>query len=87
MIDSSKAGADRAQLYFDKARQATYGNYTNDAVTAFRNDVLYIGSRANSGFQFSGRLDDIRVTGAALAPSQFMTLRSDPTRGTAILIQ
>ena len=87
VIDSSKAGADRAQLYFDKARQATYGNYTNDAVTAFRNDVLYIGSRANSGFQFSGRLDDIRVTGAALAPSQFMTLRSDPTRGTAILIQ
>jgi len=87
VIDSSKTGADRAQLYFDKIRQTTYGNHADDADTAFRNEILYIGSRANMTFKFSGRLDDIRVTGEALAPSLFMPRRSDPTRGTVIFFR
>ena len=85
VIDSSKAGADRAQLYFDKVRQATYSSYTNDAATALRNEPLYIGSRSNTVYKLTGRLDDVRVTGAALAPSQFLKIRSDPATVISVL--
>jgi hypothetical protein len=78
VIDSSKAGADRAQLYFDKVRQSSYAGYTSDAVTALRNETLYLGSRSNSAYKLTGWLDDVRVTGAALTTGQFLITRSSP---------
>ena len=76
VIDASKAGADRAQLYFDKVRQATYANFTNDAATALRSETLYIGSRANSSHRFTGWLDDVRISKQALSTNQFLQART-----------
>ena len=87
VIDSSKASADRLQLYFDKFRQAKLGAFTDDAVTSFSADILYIGSRANREMQFTGRLDDVRITGEALAPSQFMQERTVSDQGTALQVR
>jgi len=78
VIDSTKAGADRAQLFFDKVRQNTYAGYTSDAVTSLRNETFYIGSRSNSVYKLTGQLDDVRVTGAALTVDQFLKVRSYP---------
>ena len=39
---------------------------------------IYIGSRAGTSLKFTGELDDIRVTGRVLDPSEFMTARSVP---------
>ena len=76
VIDASKAGADRAQLYFDKARQNTYADYTNDAETALRNATFYIGSRADLSYRFAGRLDDVRISNQALSTNQFLQTRT-----------
>ena len=51
-----------------------------------RTDRLYIGTRANSDYPFVGELDDIKITGRALDPSEFMTKRSSPP-GVAITIR
>lgn len=40
------------------------------------NDVLYIGSRGNANFFLDADLDDVKITGKALLPGQFMRRRS-----------
>ena len=72
VIDSSKAGADRVQLYFDKVRQAKLWGLSDASVTPFVNAVFYIGSRANTGAKFAGQLDDVRITGQALSAGEFL---------------
>ena len=86
VIDPAKAGADHARLYFDRVQQTLATADNSDLATAFLNAPLYIGSRANSELKFSGELDDVLITGAALTPDQFLTARSIP-RGTLITIQ
>ncbi len=78
VIDPAKAGADRAVLYLDRAPQPSYSTYESDLATAFLEATLYIGSRANSAFKFSGEMDDVRISGAALTPEQFLRGRSRP---------
>lgn len=86
VIDSSKSGADRARLYFDRTLQtAATGNHS-DLITDLLNSPLYIGSRANSLYKFSGELDDIRISGSALTTNQFLTQRSIPL-GTLVLMR
>ena len=47
--------------------------------------VLYIGARNGTDYKFVGELDDIKLTGRALAPSEFMTERSVPPGMTIIV--
>ncbi len=48
---------------------------------------LFIGSRAGSSLKFVGELDDIKLTGRALAPEEFMTKRSSPQKGLMIIVK
>ena len=48
---------------------------------------LFIGSRGGSSLKFVGELDDIKITGRALTPAEFMKKRSKPKRGMMILFQ
>jgi hypothetical protein len=52
------------------------------------NGKLYIGSRNNSSWlpKYAGELDDIRISGVALRPDQFLSRRSGP-QGTIILLR
>ena len=86
VYDGALAGANRSTLYLDGNPQGAYAAWTNDASTAFRSATLYIGSRNNSSLKYTGELDDIRITGAALAPSAFLKRRSAPSKGTVVQI-
>lgn len=46
--------------------------------TMLRTARLYIGSRNDSTLWFTGELDDVRITGRALDPSEFLQRRSRP---------
>ncbi|MDA3925123.1 MAG: alpha/beta fold hydrolase [Kiritimatiellae bacterium] len=80
------AGTDRSTLYVDGIAQGTYASWTDDSAVSFRNAAFYIGSRENNSMKFKGELDDIRITGAALTPAEFMKKRSY-YGGTSIIIQ
>ncbi len=84
VYDSDTDGGDRVRLYFDGIQQYE-GDKVSDAGTIFLNDVLYIGSRADTELKFVGQLDDIKITGAVLTPAEFMNERSGVV-GTLILI-
>ena len=86
VVNPANASADRSILYVDGQPQSNVGYYTADRDVPFANVPLYIGSRANSSFKFIGEIDDVRITGAALAPSQFLTKRSTRS-GTWLSIQ
>ena len=86
VIDASKAGADRAQLFFDRVRQTTHNNLTNDAMAAFASKRLYIGSRGDSLYRFKGQIDDVRISAGALTTNEFLQARSEP-KGTLIRMQ
>jgi hypothetical protein len=73
-------------LYFDGLSQGTYSTWTDGADSVFQNATLYIGSRANSTYRFTGELDDIKFTGAALTPGEFMKKRTY-YGGTAIAVR
>ena len=72
VYNKAKTGIDRSMFYFDGVAQGTFTPWTNDTATVFRNDTLYIGSRGNSTYKYIGALDDIRITGGALQPGQFL---------------
>ena len=50
----------------------------NASPAKLRSGTLFIGTRNGSELPFVGQLDDIKITGRALAPSEFMTERSVP---------
>ena len=52
--------------------------YTNASIANLRSEILYIGTRGGSSLPFVGELDDIKITGRVLDPSEFMTKRSSP---------
>lgn len=85
VYNSAASGANRAALYLDGVAQPSYAAWTNDTATAFRNATLFIGSRNNASYKFAGELDDIKITGAALAPQAFMTKRTS-FDGTCVLV-
>jgi hypothetical protein len=85
VYDPDSDGADRVRLYFDGEKQLE-SVYANDQALDFLNAKLYIGSRANSNNKFIGELDDVRITGAALAPEEFMTACTAIPEGTLIFV-
>lgn len=87
VYNSAASGASRSTLYLDGVAQPPYAAWTNDTATAFRNAMLFIGSRNNASYKYAGELDDIKITGAALAPAAFLQRRSSPSRGTVVRIQ
>jgi len=74
VCDKTQTGANRSMLYLDGVlMQETFGGYADDTAVSFRNATFYIGSRANgSTYKYQGELDDVRITGAALQPGQFL---------------
>ena len=50
----------------------------NTSAAKLRAGTLFIGTRNGSEYPFVGQLDDIKITGRALDPSEFMTERSIP---------
>lgn len=77
IYDPARSGDDRVRFFLDGVQQGKRSaTWTCDADTCFLNDFLYIGSRGNSSYKFVGELDDIRITGAALEPSEFLAKRS-----------
>ena len=67
--------ADIVRLYRDGVQVITHLS-GNAAAARLRADRLYIGTRNGSQYPFVGQLDDIRITGRALAPAEFMAERS-----------
>ncbi len=67
------------KLYLDGVEQYAIPGYSSTNNTALTNNFFYIGSRANSAYRYKGEMDDIRISDAALAPSQFLTTRTEGT--------
>lgn len=86
VIDSAQSGAGRAKLYMDGVLQTVVTPYTSDLATQFLSAPVFIGSRAGSELKFTGELDDIRISAAALTPEQFLSRRSRPM-GTIIILR
>jgi len=87
VYDSTKTGDNRSTLYVDGIAQPAYAAWTNDTAAAFRNAMLYVGSRNNTSYTYTGELDDIKITGAALGPSGFMNRHSGVSKGTILLMR
>ena len=75
VFDWDSTTADIVRLYRDGVQVATrFSSNTNPA--RLRADRLFIGARNGSDYKFAGQMDDIKITGRALAPSEFMPKRS-----------
>lgn len=72
VYDALQPGASRSRFYFDGLYQPTLDPHTADGAVSLLNAMLFIGSRANAEFKFIGEMDDIRISDAALPPSQFL---------------
>lgn len=66
-------------LYVDGKHVYTHceGAPNNSGAALFSNDVLYIGSRANSSLKFRGEVDDLRISDEALTPDRFVKRTAD----------
>ena len=78
VYDSSRLDAEIVRFFKDGVPQPTEGAHNKVYKTGFRSERLYIGSRDDSGYWFVGELDDIKITGRALDPSEFLKKRSSP---------
>lgn len=73
------------KLYRDGVLMTEFANnFASPAGVNLRSDRLFIGSRGGSSLKFVGELDDIKLTGRALSPSEFMKKRSKPPKGLVI---
>jgi hypothetical protein len=72
VYDKTKTGTDRSMYYLDGVAQGVYLTWTDGSDAAFRNATLYVGSRGNGSMKYIGEMDDLRITGAALQPGQFL---------------
>lgn len=86
VYDSDNTTVDIVRLYRDRVQVTTRTN--NDTTWKdLRADRLYIGARGGSANKFVGELDDIKITGRALAPAEFMTKRSKPPTGMTLIFR
>lgn len=80
VYDWDYATSDIVRLYRDGVQiTARQTSYTAANAAKPRSAVLYIGTRNGNTFPFVGEMDDIRITGRALTPSEFLQKRSTPT--------
>ena len=83
VYDWDQTDADIVRFYRDGVQVTTH--YSSDtAAPRLRADTLFIGTRNGSQYPFVGEMDDIKITGRALAPSEFMKKRSKPPKGMVI---
>ena len=88
VYDWNSATSDIVRLYRDGV-QVTVRNtstYVDASASRLRSAVLYIGARNGSELPFVGELDDIKITGRALAPAEFLAKRSVPV-GVKIVVR
>jgi len=77
VYDPSRWGDDHIRVYLDRVQQGKRdASWNSESETFFLNSVLYIGSRNNAEVRYAGELDDLRITGAALEPSEFLAKRT-----------
>ena len=63
------------RLYVDGVRQTKAAAKCTQPL--LNNNRFYMGARGTQGIDyFTGKMDDIRITGAALAPSAFLSRRT-----------
>ena len=74
------------KFYVDGVLQSNLTDFRGEWVDRFTDAFFYIGARANNLYHFEGMLDDVRITGRALSPSEFETERTK-TLGTLLSIQ
>ena len=86
VYDPVRQDTDIVRFYKDGVPQPSDGVHKSIWKVGLRSERLYIGSRSDSGYWFVGELDDIRVTGRALAPSEFLKKRSSPL-GVCVIIR
>jgi len=84
VLDNRSFRSLRARLYLDSVLQSA-AEHNDDTYCAFRDDIVYIGSRGDSSVRLTGQLDDVRITAAALTPDQFLKERTRP-KGTMLRI-
>lgn len=85
VYDFDATTADIVRLYRDGVQITTHFS-GNTSAANLRAERLFIGARNGSQYPFIGELDDIKITGRALAPAEFMTERSAvPTAFTLIV--
>ena len=84
VYDWNETTADIVRVYRDGVQITT--RYSKDtSAPKLRSDTLYIGTRGGSLYPFVGELDDIKITGRVLDPSEFMAKRSSPPGVTIII--
>ena len=86
VYDPSRTDVDIVRLYKDGTQQANDASHVSFWRPAIRSERLFIGSRNDTSLRFTGELDDIRITGRALAPSEFLQKRSVPP-GTLLILR
>ena len=77
VYDSTRTDTDIVRFYRDGDQITTHAGDKTGAINLL-SDRLYIGTRGGSTLPFVGELDDIKITGRALAPSEFLKSRSTP---------
>ena len=85
VYDWDSTTSDIVRLYRDGV-QVTTRLSSNSSAARLRAGTLFIGTRAGWDYPFVGQLDDIKITGRALTPAEFMTKRSSPP-GEMIIIR
>lgn len=76
---ASSSPTEMVQFYVDGVRQDQYTEHQATNVCIRPDYPLYIGSRANQEYPFTGAIDDIRITRGALAPADFLQTRTTNT--------
>ena len=71
-----KSSAGDVSLYIDGVKQVGVAGESKLAGERLRNEILYIGSRANTSHYLDADIDDIRITAQALRPRQFLQTRT-----------
>ena len=84
VYDRNETTYDIVRLYRDGSKVTTHKFWDTDA-PKLRAGTLFIGTRGGSQYPFVGELDDIKITGRALDPSEFMAKRSSPPGVTIII--
>ena len=77
VCDRDNTTANIVRLYRDGVQVTTHF-VSNTDTAKLRAGTLFIGTRAGSQYPFVGELDDVKITGRALTPAEFMTKRSSP---------
>ena len=86
VYDRNETTADIVRLYCDGIQVTTH-HRSETGGSKLWSDKLFIGARNGSKYRLYGELDDIKITGRALSPAEFMKKRSKPPSGMIISIR